>query len=36
MTMGQQLTIVYKYGDSEATKDDSDEEDDEKKGGKNK
>ena len=36
MTMGQPLSIVYKYAESDATKDDSDEEDDEKKGGKKK
>ena len=34
--MGQLLAIVYKYAESDATKDDSDEEDNEKSGGKNK
>ena len=34
--MGQLLAIVYKYAESDPTKDDSDEEDGEKKGGKSK
>ena len=36
MTMRQLLAIVYKYAESDATKDDSDKEDDQKKGGKSK
>ena len=36
MTMGQLLTIVYKYTESDATKYNFDEEDDKKKWGKNK
>ena len=34
MTMGQLLDIIYKYAESNGTKDDFDDEYDEKKGGK--
>ena len=36
MTMGQLLAIIYKYTELDPTKDNSDKEDDEKKGGKSK